>query len=95
MGGAVRQTAEYNCTSSSRQLRVSTPACNSEEKWRQGLWARQQLMNNGMTVWREAEWVELLEQQHGFAYYASLVRGVPWDLRIQLKKYAKSNPEPD
>ena len=84
--GAVGQTAEYE--------RVSTPACSSEEKWRQGLWARQQLMNNGMSMWREEEWVGLLEQQYGFGYQ-SLVRVVPWDRRIQLKKYGKSNKEPD
>ena len=80
--------------SSSGHLRVSTPACNSGEKWRKGLWARQQLMNNGVVAWREAEWVELLEQQYGFGY-ASLARLVPWDQQIQLQKYAKSNPEPD
>ena len=51
-------------------------------------------MNNGMTVWREAEWVGLLEQQYGFGY-ASLARIVPWDQRIQLQKYAKSDLEPD
>ena len=38
-------------------LRVSTPARSSEEKWRQGVRARQQLMGNGHTVWQEAEWV--------------------------------------
>ena len=58
------------------------------------MWARQQLMNNGMTLWREAEWVGLLEQQYCFGY-ASLARIVPWDQQIQLQKYAKSNPEPD
>ena len=51
-------------------------------------------MNNGMTVWREEEWVGQLEQQYGFGY-ASLTRVVPWDRRIQLKQYAKRNPEPD
>ena len=74
--------------------RMSTPADSNEEKWRQGIWARHQLMNNGMSVWREEEWVGLLEQQCCFGY-ASLARIVPWDQRIQLQKYAKSNPEPD
>jgi hypothetical protein len=36
--------------SSSRHLRVSTPARSSEEKWRQGVWARQQLMSNDHTT---------------------------------------------
>ena len=27
-------------------LRGSTPACNREEEWRQGVWARQQLLDN-------------------------------------------------
>ena len=53
--------------------RMSTPACSNEEKWRQGIWARHQLMNNGMSVWREEEWVGLLEQQYGFGY-ASLTK---------------------
>jgi len=76
--------------SSSRHLRVSTPARSSEEKWRQGAWARQQLMSNDHTVWREAEWVELIIQQYG-----NLTALVPWDQQVQLEKYAKSNPEPD
>jgi hypothetical protein len=76
--------------SSSRHLRVSTPARSSEEKWRQGAWARQQLMSNDHTVWREAEWVELIIQQYG-----TLTALVPWDQQVQLEKYAKSNPEPD
>jgi hypothetical protein len=76
--------------SSSRHLRVSTPARSSEEKWRQGVWARQQLMSNDHTVWREAEWVELIIQQYG-----NLTELVPWDQQVQLEKYAKSNPEPD
>ena len=71
-------------------LRVSTPACSSEEKWRQGVRARQQLMENGYTVRQEAEWVSLILQQYG-----NLTVLVPWDQQIQLQKYAKSNPEPD
>ena len=74
--------------------RRSTPAVSNEERWGQGLWARQQLMNNGMSVWPEEEWVGLLEQQYGSGYQ-SLMRVVPWDRRIQLKKYGKSNKEPD
>ena len=70
--------------SSSGHLKVSTPASSSGEKWRQGIWARQQLMNNGMAVWREAEWVGLLEQQYGFGY-ASLTRLVPWDQRYNYR----------
>ena len=52
---------------SSGHLRVSTPASNSEQKWslRQGVRARQQLMNNGHTVWQEAEWISLILQQYG------------------------------
>jgi len=50
---------------SSGHLRVSTPANNSEEKWRQGVRARQQLMSNGHTVWQEAEWVNLILQEYG------------------------------
>ena len=51
--------------SNSRHLRVSTPARSSEEKWRQGVRARRQLMGNGHTVWQEAEWVSLILQQYG------------------------------
>jgi len=74
----------------SGHLRVSTPACSNEEKWRQGVRARQQLMENGYTVHQEAEWVSLILQQYG-----NLTALVPWDQQIQLQKYAKSNPEPD
>ena len=49
----------------SGHLRVSTPARSSEKKWRQGVRARQQLMDNGHTVWQEAEWVSLILQQYG------------------------------
>ena len=41
--------------SSSGHLRVSTPARSSEERWRQGVWARQQLVDNGHTVWQLQE----------------------------------------
>ena len=33
----VEQWDRLQSTSSSRHLRVSTPACSSEEKWRQGV----------------------------------------------------------
>ena len=77
---------------SNGHLRVSTPDCSSEEKWRQlqGVWARQQLTGNGYTVWQEAEWVSMILQQYG-----NLTTPVPWDQQIQLQKYAKSYPEPD
>ena len=74
----------------SGHLRVSALARSSEEKWRQGVRARQQLMGNGHTVWQEAEWISLILQQYG-----NLAALVPWDQHIQLQKYAKSNPEPD
>ena len=91
MGGAVGSDCKER--SSSRHLRVSTPARSSAERWRQGVWARQQLMDNGHTVWREQEWVGLIEQQYGLAIQSR--RLVPWDQQIQLQKYAVSNPEPD
>ena len=71
---------------SSGHLRVSTPACSSEEKWRQGIWARQQLIDNGHTVWQEgeeAEWIGLIQQQYGYGY-ANLARLVPWVSNTQL-----------
>ena len=48
------------------------------------MWARQQLIDNGHTVWREDEWVGLIEQQHGFGY-ANLARLVPWDQRYNYR----------
>ena len=78
----------------SGHLRVSTLAYSSEARSRQGVWSRQQLLDNGYTVLREEEWVGLVGQQYGFGY-ANLTRLVPWDQQIQLQKYAKSNPEPD
>ena len=80
----------------SRHLRVSTPARNSAKWWRQGVWARQQLLNKGHIMWQEQEWVGLLERRYGFGYeYTNLARLVSWDQQIHLQKYAVSNPEPD
>ena len=79
----VQQWDRLQGTSNSRHLRVSTPARSSEEKWRQGVWARQQLMSNGHTVWQEAEWVGLLEQQYGFSY--TNLRG--WSLGTNRYNY--------
>ena len=78
--------------SSSRHLRVSTPTSSSVGKWKQGVWARQQLRANGYTVWREAEWVRMIQQQHG-----NLAELVPWDQQFELQKYRNSlsNREPD
>ena len=90
----VEQWDQLQGRSSSGHLRVSTPARDRAERWRQGVWARQRLLDGGHTVWREQEWVVLLEQQYGFGY-TSLARLVPWDQQIQLQKYAVSNPEPD
>ena len=90
----VEQWDRLQGTSKSRHLRVSTPARSSAERWRQGVWARQRLLDKGHTVCQEQEWVGLLEQQYGFGY-TNLARLVPWDQQIQLQKYAKCNPEPD
>ena len=90
----VEQWDQLQGRGSSRHLRVSTPARSSAERWRQGVWSRQQLLDRGHTVWREQEWVGLIEQQYGFGY-TNLARLVPWDQQIQLQKYAVSNPEPD
>ena len=63
--------------------------------WRQEVWARRQLMDNGHTVWQEAEWVGVILQQYGGGN-AEMVRLVPWDLPIELMKYrAQENREPD
>jgi hypothetical protein len=75
---------------SSRHLRVSTPASSGEGKWRQGVWARQQLIDNGHIVKREAEWVGMIQQQHG-----NLAELIPWDQPFELQKYSNSNREPD
>ena len=75
-------------------LRRSTPICSRGDKWGQGVRARQQLMENGYTVLREAEWVRVILQQYGGGN-TELARLVPWDLQIELKKYSKSNREPD
>jgi hypothetical protein len=84
VGAAVHQAERWIQQWDSIQItnRMSTPAGTSEEIWGQGLWARQQLMNNGMSVWPEEEWVGLLEQQYGFGYQ-SLVRVVPRDRRCK------------
>ena len=90
VAGWVEQWDRLAGRSSSGHLRVSTPARSSGERPRWG----QQLVDNGHTAWREAEWVGLIQQQYGFGY-ANLARLVPWDQQIQLQKCAKSNPEPD
>ena len=89
----VEQWDRLQTMSSSRHLRVSTPdpASSSVGKWKQGVWARQQLRANGHTVWREAEWVRMTQQQHGDLG--------PWDQQLislfELQKYSNSNREPD
>ena len=70
--------------------RVSTPTSSSVGKWKQGVWARQQLRNNGYTVWQEADWVRMIQQQHG-----NLAELVPWDQQFELQKYNNNNREPD
>ena len=86
----VEQWDRLQSRGSSRHLRVSTPASSSEGKWRQGVWARQQLIDNGHIVKREAEWVGMIQQQHG-----SLAELIPWDQPSELQKYSNSNREPD
>ena len=86
----VEQWDRLQTMSSSRHLRVSTPTSCSEGKWRQGVWARQQLIANGHTVRREAEWVRMIQQQHG-----NLAELIPWDQPFELQKYTNNNREPD
>ena len=86
----VEQWDQLQGRSSSGHLRVSTPARSSAERWRQGVWARQRLLDKGHPVWREQEWVGLIEQQYGSGY-TNLARLVPWDQQIQLQKYAVLN----
>ena len=52
VGAAVHQAERWIQQWDSIQIttRMSAPAGTSEEIWGQGLWARQQLMNNGMSV---------------------------------------------
>ena len=52
----VEQWDRLQGRSSSRHLRVSTPARSSAERWSQGVCARQQLLDKGHPVWREQEW---------------------------------------
>ena len=67
----VEQWDRMQSRSSSRHLRVSTPACSNEERRRQGVWSRQQLLDNGHTIWPEEEWVGLIQQataRYGYGY---------------------------
>ena len=45
---------------------------------------------HGHTIRREAEWVRMIQQQHG-----NLAELIPWDQPFELQKYSNSNREPD
>ena len=64
----------WNSSLSSGHLQRSTPAHDREGEWKQGAWARQQLMANEVTVRKGADWIREIQQQHG-----NLAELTPWD----------------